>query len=192
MPELAFATQSIPRASASSSIEALSPVFSHERNYFSFHTHDKGQRNLGLTGARLAGVRNALVGLYVTESTEHDYNPDPAQYGRVVALVRMLPMPLGNTMQLYPSRCMEFRHGKLVDRWPFGWPCEVVFLSQHGGPVLRDAVRFALGVHDYGGWAGQFLQGPINLRRLPALRKRLMLEVRNEIARDLSTQILPF
>jgi len=173
------------------SIAALSPVFSVDPNGTCFCVTTQGQRNLVQLGQRLAGGR-ALVGLYVPESAEPDYNPDAAQYGRVVALVRMLSMLPGQTVHAYPSGCLDYRGGQLIDRWPVGWPSEMVFYSPHGGPVLRDAVASALQVYDYGGWAGQFLQGPIDLRPMPALRQRLMAEIRHQIACNPGTQIRPF
>jgi hypothetical protein len=87
---------------------------------------------------------------------------------------------------------MEFRSGKLQDRWPVGWPSETVFFSPHGGPRLHDAVAFALHDYDFAGFAGQFLQGPIDLRGKPALRDRLMIEIRHEVARNPVAQVRPF
>ncbi|MCI4679088.1 hypothetical protein K9U39_20130 [Rhodoblastus acidophilus] len=173
------------------SIEALSPVFSVDSQGGHFCTTSQGQRNLVQLGGRLAGSQG-LVGLYVTESAEPDYQPDPAQHGRVVALVRMLAMPQAHTVQNYPSGCMELRGSLMADRWPVGWPSETVFFSPHGGPVLRDAVAFALHIHDFAGFAGQFLQGPIDLRGVPALRDRLMIEIRHEVARNPAAQVRPF
>jgi hypothetical protein len=174
------------------SIEALSPVFGTDCQGDRFCVTSQGQHKLLQLGARLAGDTQALVGLYVTESAEPEYNADSAQYGRVVALVRMLPMLQSRTVQDYPSECIEFRRGHLVDRWPIGWPSETMFFSLRGGPVLRDAVAVALHTYDFAGFAGQFLQGPIDLRRMPALRDQLMIEVRNEIARNPGAQIRPF
>jgi hypothetical protein len=151
----------------------------------------QGQQKLTNVCNRLAGTRD-LVGLYVTESAEPDYNPDAAQYGRVVALVRVLRMPSGHTIHNYQSGCMELKGHQLVDRWPVGWPSETVFFSPYGGPVLRDAVASALQIYDYINFAGEFLGGPIDLRRMPLLRNRLMAEVQNEIARDPGTQVRPF
>jgi hypothetical protein len=172
-------------------IEALSPVFSADAQGDRFCTTQQGRHNLEQLGLRLAGS-DTLVGLYVTESAEAEYQPDPAQHGRVVALVRMLPMPQQHTVQNYPSGCMELRSGRLGDRWPVGWPSETVFFSPHGGPVLRDAVALALHTHDFAGFAGQFLQGPIDLRRIPALGNRLMIEVRHELGRNPAAKARPF
>jgi hypothetical protein len=38
------------------------------------------------------------------------------------------------------ARDQHLKGKTLVDRWPIGWPSEVVFFSNHGGPVLRDVV----------------------------------------------------
>lgn len=173
------------------SVEALSPVFSARPSDDQFCVTTQGQRNLEQLGQRLAGTHH-LVGLYVPESAEPDYNPDEAQYGRVIALVRMIKMPAGLTVHSYQSGCLEFRGNQLVDRWPVGWPSETVFYSSHGGPVLRDAVASALHVYRYGTWASQFLQGPIDLRPMPHLRKRLLAEVMYQINLDPTTQLRPF
>jgi hypothetical protein len=191
----ATATQPLQGASGLSSIAALSPIFSsdpHSPRGQAFHVHANAQQNLQQICARLAGKQNYLVGLYVTESAEREYNPDPAQYGRVIALVRALPMPAQHTVHNYPSGRMEFKHGRLADRWPIGWPCIPIFYSPHGGPVLRDAVRIALGIHDYWSFASQFLQGPIDLHRMSALQARLMAEIRHEVARNPHTQLQSF
>ena len=91
------------------SIEALSPVFGADCQGDRFCVTSKGQHKLVQLGARLAGDTQALVGLYVTESAEPEYNADSAQYGRVVALVRMLQC----------SRVRRFTTTRL-DAWGFG------------------------------------------------------------------------
>jgi hypothetical protein len=129
-------------------------------------------------------------------SPEPHYNDDPSTFGRIIALVRPRPMPPGRTIDNYPSGCLDVneRTGELFDRWPIGWPSEIVFYSEHGGPVLRDAVITALHRSDYGAFAHQLLQGPINLSKyaMRPLRHRLMLEIRYQIARDPQTQVHPF
>ena len=60
---------------AVTSIEALSPVFGADPGD-RFCVTWQGQRNLVQLGARLAGNARALVGLYVTESAEPEYNAD--------------------------------------------------------------------------------------------------------------------
>ncbi len=118
--------------------------------------------------------------------------------GRVVALVRPLVMPLDRRVEDYPSGCIDtnqlLRTGAQVDRWPVGWPSEVMFYSAHGGPRLRDAVYTALHRSDYGTFTHQFLQGPIDLSKsvYSPLRHRLMQEVRSQIHRNPETLIRPF
>jgi len=170
------------------SIEALSPVFSVDPQQGHFCVTLQGQSKLLSVGNRLAGSRD-LVGLYVTESAEPGYQPDSAQYGRVVALVRMLPMPPGHTVQNYVSGCLELRGNQMVDRWPIGWPSETVFFCPQGGPVLRDAVSSALQIHNYAGFAGQFLQGPIDIHLMHPLKKVLMKEVLYQISLNPATQL---
>jgi hypothetical protein len=177
------------------SIEALSPVFSADPNprIGQFSVTLSGANNLLQIGADLAGDPNAFVGLYVPESCEPEYNDDAEQYGRVVALVRMLPMPLGRTIHNYPSGCIEYDDkGQRYDRWPIGWPHEMVFYSEHGGPVLRDAVLVLTHIHQFADFVYPMQQGPMSLRKLPQLRIKLMQEIRNEIARNPSSRLLPF
>jgi hypothetical protein len=176
-----------------SSILALSPVFSVDRNCTEFCVTAQAQRNLETVCHRLLTREGgALVGLYITENPEAAYNSNSPEFGRVAAVVRPLPMPAGQTVQGFPSGCLEYRGGTLVDRWPVGWPCEVVFYSPRGGPVLRDAVYAALGVSDYASFAMQFLQGPIYLGPMPALRDHLIAEVRHQVSRDPAAQVRPF
>ena len=173
------------------SIEGLSAVFGIDRTSTHFSVPLKALNNLQAMCMRLAGGPN-LLGMYIPESTEPDYNSDEAQYGRVLALARVLPMPPGHIMANFPSGCLEYRDGTLADRWPIGWPCEVVFHSLHGGPVLRDGVYKALGISDFASFAVLFIHGPIILRPFPALRQWLMTEVRHQIARDPTTMVRPF
>jgi hypothetical protein len=111
-----------------------------------FSTSESAAQTLMALGARIAGKPESLVGLYIPESTEPEYNSDKGKYSRVAALVRMLPMPANKRINDYPSKCLIFKNGSIVDRWPIGWPAEVVFYSQYGGPVLRDAVYKAEGI----------------------------------------------
>lgn len=175
---------------ATPSIEAISPIFSADPKGprgVTFHTHAQGRANLERVGTRIAGDRDKLVGLYVVENPEPDHNNDAPQFGRVIALVRVLKMPKGRTTADYPSGVQHFWRGNIVDRWPFGWPCECVFFSAHGGPKLRDLVG-----GNYGDFAHQFLYGPIDLRRMPMLRKQLLTEVRHEVARNPASQLKVF
>ena len=131
--------------------------------------------------ARLTGddIASGLVAIYVVEGPESEYNDDPSTFGRVVALVRPLPMPPGKTIKDYPSGCQHLKGNFLVDRWPIGWPSEVVFFSNHGGPVLRDVVKTATGRSDYATFTHQLLQGPIDLMRTghAPIRHQLMREI---------------
>jgi hypothetical protein len=158
-----------------------------------FSVTSSGENNLLQLGADFAGDPNALVGLYVPESCEPEYSDDADQYGRVVALVRMLPMPPGQTINNYPSGCIEYHdNGQRYDRWPIGWPHEMVFYSEHGGPVLRDAALVLSHIHQYADLVYPMQQGPMRLRKLPQLSIKLMQESRNEITRNPSSQVVSF
>jgi hypothetical protein len=179
-------------------IAIISPVFGYELQADRFCVTSQCQQSLQTLGTRLTSASDAtndLVAIYVTESPEPDYETfAPTARGRIVALVRPIPMPTGLTIWDYPSGCVELKGGQLVDRWPIGWPCVVVFYSPNGGPVLRDSYRTALGRHDYHALTHGMLQGPIDLSVpwLRPLEQRLMREVRHQVARDPKTQILPF
>ena len=77
--------------------------------------------------------------------------------------------------------------GQRVDRWPIGWPSDVIFYSKHGGPVLRDAVQNALHRSDYGAFTHQLLQGPIDLSKhsMRPLANRLMKEILSTRSREI-------
>jgi hypothetical protein len=175
-------------------IVAISPIFGYGSSFDRFCVTGNVAAALTQLGQRIAGTP-ALVALYAVQNNEPDYNPDPAQYGRVIALVRALPMPVGCDVWSYPSGCPEFKMSTgLVDRWPAGWPSEVVFYSEHGGPFLKDAVAFALHRHDFGAFTHQLLRGPIDLRQhaMKPLRDHLMVQIRHQIARDPRAQVRPF
>ncbi len=173
-------------------VRALSPVFGHELSYNSFCLSAKSKDNIERLSARLAGTRD-LVGLYIPQETEPDYNADALQYGRVIALVRMLRMPPGHSVHSYQSGCLEYRGGIVADRWPIGWPSEVVFYSMYGGPYLKDGVMQTIKPKTFGDFAIQFhLDGLIYLGPYPDLRKWLLREVLAQIRRDPTTQIRPF
>jgi hypothetical protein len=180
-------------------IAAISPAFGYDVNADRFCLTSQCQHSLQALGARLTltgdGPATELVAIYVTESPEPDYDAfGPSAHGRIVALVRPLPMPAGLTIWAFPSGCLELKGGQLVDRWPVGWPCEVVFYSPCGGPVLRHVFAAALGRYDYFGLTHGLLQGPIELSvpwRRP-LEPWLMREIRYQVARDPGTQIRPF
>jgi hypothetical protein len=108
----------------------------------------------------------------------------------------MLPMPIGKTVADYPSGCLKYRlRGHTlskVDKWPFGWPSQMVYMQLHGAPLLRDLVYEALHISRYSDFAGQFLKGSIDLRRWPALGRVLMREIRLRVADDPARKILPF
>ncbi|HEY8031314.1 MAG TPA: hypothetical protein VIF02_02760 [Methylocella sp.] len=175
-----------------SEIRAISPVFSFEPEYESFCVIKKAKAKLEEMGHRLTEDDQSLVAIYVTESPEEEFNPNGEGAGRIVALVRPLPMPAGASVEDYPSECMHLSGDKLVDRWPVGWPCEVVFLSKRGGPILRDAILATGDSAPFADFAQAFMQGPIDLATRPYLRRQLMVEVRHEIDRNPSALIQPF
>jgi hypothetical protein len=173
---------------------AVSPVFDYDAQCDRFCVTD--QARMRLQAAALLAIREeALIAIYVTENPEPQYNTDPSTFGRVVALVRPLPMPAGQSVHHYPSGCIHLNsRGALVDRWPIGWPSEVVFFSHHGGPVLRHVVQTATGRFDYGTFAHAMIYGPIDLTRAGyrVIARQLMREIRHQVARNPKTQIRPF
>ena len=191
-----FETLTLKPTATTTQICAVSPVFSYESTGDRFCVIEQGRTRLETICRREIGSeRPDLVAIYVTENPERDYCGSPQTFGRVVALVRPLPMPAGKTVRDYESGCKVLSRNQLVDRWPVGWPCEVVFWSPHGGPGLRDIVWKSLRISDYGdGFACQMLQGPIDLMRAgyAPLRRDLMAEVRHQIALNPTTQLRPF
>ena len=175
-----------------SEIRAISPVFSFEPEYESFCVIKKAKAKLEEIGNRLTEDDRSLVAIYVTESPEKEFNPNGEGAGRIVALARPLPMPAGALVEDYPSGCMRLSGGELIDRWPIGWPCEVVFFSKHGGPVLRDAILATGDSAPFADFVLAFMQGPIDLATRPHLRRQLMVQVRHEIDRNPSALMWPF
>jgi hypothetical protein len=184
---------------------AVSPVFGYDGACDRFCVTAQGRaaleaicrRETGLVRGQEHGGKPGtnLVAIYVTENPEPEYCGGPETFGRVVALVRPLPMPARKTVLDFESGCKELRRNQLVDRWPCGWPCEVVFFSPHGGPGLRDVVWKALHISNYGDdFACQMMQGPIDLMRgvYAPLRRDLMIEVRHQIKLNPLVEVRPF
>ena len=84
-------------------IVTISPVFSAAPDGDRFCTNAQGKRNLEILYERVAGKQDELVGLYVPENPEPDYNDDETQFGRIIAAVRVLHMRPGETMPIWPS-----------------------------------------------------------------------------------------
>jgi hypothetical protein len=186
-------------------IAAISPVFGYDANTDRFCLTIQCTQRLQALGARLTNVGKLpgsdvfqpaqdLVAIYVTQDPEPDYdNLGPSAHGRIVALVRPLLMPVGSTISSFPSGCVQLKGEQLVDRWPIGWPSEVVFYSAYGGPVLRDVYRLALSRSDLFALTHGMLQGPVELSGwLRPLEPVLMREIRHQVSLDPSTQIRPF
>lgn len=178
-------------------IFAITPVFSHSAASTHISATLQARPLFESLGRRETtnGESNNLLAVYVTENPERQYSDTPETFGRIVALVRLLPMPWNKTVLDYPSGCRELIRNQLADRWPVGWPCETVFYSPHGGPMLRDVVRSALRITNYGDdFACQMQHGPIDLMRFvyAPLRQQLISEVRHQIVLDPQTLVKPF
>lgn len=118
-------------------------------------------------GDLLAGSKD-LVGIYIPEGTEDAYRPGPAR-GRVVGAVRLLAMPVGKTVEDYYYR--DFDQSL---RWPFGWPCAVVYAPPvENCPSLREHVETLWGPQSFHGFVAPFQKGPIQLDRYRDLKERI-------------------
>lgn len=189
-----------------SEIVALAPIFDPDPNpanqfYLDrFCSIDTGLAPMNMQSLCLsiAGKPDKLVGLYVPKSVDpEDFAQGlrglPQTHGRVTTLVRVLPMPSGHNMTHYPANVMKFTmQSGLIQRWPIGWPCEAVFFSAYGGPVLEymclnAKLKFTDLTH-------QFFQGTIDLRRwlYATLRWHLWNEVDTIRRIYPTTQLRPF
>ncbi len=72
-------------------------------------------------GNELAGAQELLIAIYIPESTPQAYGVSD-QAGKVIGAVRLLPMPMGHSIDDYFH--VDVDGSK---RWPCGWPCEVVY-----------------------------------------------------------------
>jgi hypothetical protein len=96
--------------------------------------------------APLAALRNMqqelegtedLIAIYIPESTLEHYDSSDREHGRIVALVRLAPMPQGRSEEDY-----GYPDWDSTDRWPHGWPCTVVRMLQPAEqPTLRGLVE---------------------------------------------------
>jgi hypothetical protein len=171
-------------------IGALSPVFtSYARDSDRFCTTEHGRRNLDETGRRLVRTGD-LAALYAVKGAEPG-NDDPSGRGRIIALARALPMPPGRgTADFGLPGILTLRGNRLVIRWPHGWPSEVVFFSEHGGPHLDMALYATRSSLDL----GKLLEGPIDLStaQMRPLRDHLMAEILYTIERRPETRLREF
>jgi hypothetical protein len=126
-------------------IVALSCIFEGDQtNSNAFCVIEEGHARLQELGDSIAGKPEKLVGLYVPLIVQPEDEPirdyDPTMRGRVIALVRALPMPRNKTIRDYYSddpRTLRLFRGQLVHRWPVGWPSETVFYSANGPALNR-------------------------------------------------------
>jgi hypothetical protein len=180
-------------------IVALSCIFEGDQtNSNAFCVIEEGHARLQELGDSIAGKPEKLVGLYVPLIVQPEDEPirdyDPTMRGRVIALVRALPMPRNKTIRDYYSddpRTLRLFRGQLVHRWPVGWPSETVFYSANG-PALKDACDMT--GHVYADLTHRFLKGPIDLQsiRFKTLRNRLMAEIEHRVAHQPETIIREF
>jgi hypothetical protein len=134
-PLVAERTELITTATATvaPAIGAISAVFGHDSQNNQFCAPAQVRERFEAICARMSGTilgkggeseviinpKNQLFALYIPEQPEYDYNHDPLTYGRIVALVRPLPMPAGNSVINYPSHCIEYDSNcSPFDRWP--------------------------------------------------------------------------
>ena len=174
-------------------IVAIAPVFSAERDGDRFCTNEQGKRHLEILYDRFAGKKDELVGLYVPENPESDYNDDEKQFGRVIAAVRILPLKPNETASSFPSGCVEFIRNELRDRWPYGLPSETVFYSSDGGPILRDIVMRVMPDLPFGDYTRKLHdQGPmldLGQRGKMTVAECLTAEIIHTMARNSLTRI---
>lgn len=115
-------------------------------------------RTIDEMGARLV-ASGELVGIYIPESAE-GIVATPMQRGRIVGLVRLAPMPSGQTPRDY---CYAL--GDPKPHWPVGWPCEVVHAPPAPQcPFLRDLVlRAKISGMDFQTVVGILHRGPFRV-----------------------------
>lgn len=106
----------IPFASLSNEIAAISPVFSYGPSCEAFSVTEGCRERLEQTCARIV-KEGRLIALYVPESTADEVTQngdryDPATYGRIVALVRPVPMPSGKTVDDFPRDAPRSQRAK--------------------------------------------------------------------------------
>ena len=98
------------------------------------------------------------VAIYIPEGTEDIYRPGPSR-GRVVGVVRLLPMPSGQRVEDYFYNDWDGSR-----RWPIGWPCQVVYAPAVAEcPSLREHVEHLFGGGSFGGYVSRFQRGPFAL-----------------------------
>ncbi len=129
-------------------------------------------RTIEEMGSRLV-ASGELVGIYIPETAE-GIVATPMQRGRIIGLVRLLPMPSGLTPRDY-----YYPLGDPNPHWPVGWPCEVVHAPPAAQcPFLRDLVLQAkIPGMDFQTVAGILHRGPF---RVPVMFGEIIAKVFSE------------
>lgn len=101
---------------------------------------------------------NQLIAHYVPEGTEDVYRPG-AKRGRLVCLVKLVPMPSDKKVEDY-----FYDDWDKTRRWPIGRPAELICAPPVAEcPLLREHVETLFGSGSLGGYVKRFQKGPFKL-----------------------------
>jgi hypothetical protein len=121
-------------------IQWIVPMYRFGRDIDRISVRSNARNSLLEMANRLVGTPG-LVAIYtprtvvIPQNAEEGWAPRRVP-GCVVGAVRPLSMPTGQWVENYPCPDLDGS-----DRWPIGWPCEVVYeLPATECPALRDHV----------------------------------------------------
>lgn len=119
---------------------------------------------------QIQGHADQLLAIYVPETTRPVYC-SPEFIGRVVGAVRLLPLPEGREPQDY-----NFLDFDGTNRWPVGWPCEVVAAPPVTKcPRLKDLVAAVFPQYTFAQYTARLEHGPFPLEKKMARRLEAVL-----------------
>ena len=122
-------------------------------------TPERTEKQFLRIARQIQGHEDQLLAIYVPETTLPVYCA-PEFTGRVVGAVRLLPLPVGSVPEDY-----NFLDFDGTNRWPIGWPCEVVAAPPVTKcPRLRDLVAAELPQYTFAQYTAMFSHGPFALQ----------------------------
>jgi hypothetical protein len=117
-------------------------------------------RTLVLEMARELAGTTGLVAVYVPEGTPDEYKTADHRRGRVIEVVKLLPLPPGRKLEDYFYENVEKKR-----QWPIGLPCKQVCAPPVADcPFLRDIFESHYGKSQFGSYTAKFKHlGPFRL-----------------------------
>jgi hypothetical protein len=134
----------------------IAPMFGLDQDLNRIGVKEPGKKQLNAMGKALAGTDD-LVAIYVPLTTPGAYKVG-GMAGHVAGAVKLKLIPEDKGIEDY-----GYPDDGISGTYPYGWPCEVVFLPPVTAP-LRDLVPLAFGAkYSLQDYTAGFQRGPFQL-----------------------------